>query len=289
MIMPFKLLADSGSTKTDWRLIGAGGAITPFLTAGLNPYFVSSKEIADVIRHEIVPVNPELPALTELEVYFYGAGCGTPESKALVKEGLLQVFPKAIITVNTDILGAAHALCGKESGMVGILGTGMNSCLYDGKQIAHKQPSLGFILGDEGSGAYLGKRLISDYLNKELPQELGDRMEKRFGLTVAGILKSVYSEKEPNRYLASFSKFIYQNLGESYCSDLVTDAFRAFFDKHICKYPSWQSQTLSCTGSVAFWFSNLLRRVAEEKGVRLDRVVESPIAALTLYYLENDN
>jgi glucosamine kinase len=283
-----KLIADSGSTKTDWRFLGEDGRIIPLATVGLNPYFVTSLEIAEIVSEVLSVMSPSLAVSDLLQIHFYGAGCGTAENSDTVRKGLGRVFPGAEIFVNTDILGAAHALCGRESGMVGILGTGMNSCCFDGNKILMQQPSLGFILGDEGSGAYLGKKLIQDYLNKELPEHLELLLENRFQLSLETILRSVYKEKDPNRFLASFSKFIYQNLKEDYCVNLVADAFRAFLDKQIRKYPSWSGHNLSCTGSVAFWFSNILRRICEEKGVRLDRVIESPIAALALYHLEEE-
>jgi glucosamine kinase len=280
------LLADSGSTKTDWRLINDLDEITQFTSSGLNPYFINPAEAAGQvtgIRHlfEKENISDKL-----FRVFFYGAGCGTDENKTIIREILAAVFPKADIGVYSDMLGAAHALCGRSPGLVAILGTGMNSCYFNGNEISMQQPSLGYVLGDEGSGAYLGKCLLADYLNNEMPPEIRDRFENRFKLKSSEILHKLYKEPYPSRFLASFSKFIYQNISDQYCSDLVANSFRSFFEKHICKYPSWESLRLSCTGSVAFWYSNVLRRVAEEKGVMLDRVVESPIAALSLYYLE---
>ncbi len=220
------------------------------------------------------------------EIYFYGAGCGSGENRDKMESSILNVFPGTSVSVESDMLGAARALCGKEAGIVGILGTGMNSCYYDGEKISEQRTSLGFILGDEGSGAYIGKQFLAAYLNDEIPPVLRNTFEQRFKLSNSEILKKTYQEQFPNRFLASFSKFIFQNINDSYCSDLVANAFRAFFDKHICKYPQWKEHTLSCTGSVAFWFSNILRRVGEEKGIQLGRVVETPIAALCLYYMD---
>jgi glucosamine kinase len=285
--MNAKLIADSGSTKTDWRLLDEEGKIVPFLTQGLNPYFMSAPQLVSVFRDELQKGLMHGLTPQNLDIHFYGAGCGTDENCTLVSSALAEVFTGAHIRVYSDILGAAHALCGKEEGLVGILGTGMNTCYYDGQTITLQRASLGFILGDEGSGAYLGKKLIADLLNGDVPEEIRLRFDHRFHLSLPEILQKTYRDQYPNRFLASFSKFIFQNINNPYCSDLAANVFREFFDKHIMRYPNWNEKRFFCTGSVAFWFSNILRTVAEEKGILLGRIVESPIAGLSIYYLEN--
>jgi glucosamine kinase len=282
------LIADSGSTKTDWRFIDADSRIFPFLTSGFNPYFQTSSDISSVIAKDLKPLLVPQLGTGVLDIFFYGAGCGNEKNCGLVRTALEEQFPESIITIYSDMLAAAHALCGQSAGLVAILGTGMNSACYDGRQLVSQQPSLGYILGDEGSGAYLGKLLLADYLNKEMPEDMRLRFESRFALSKDQILEKVYKEQLPNRFLASFSLFIYQNLAQQYCIDLVAGAFRCFFDLHICKYPEYKKLKLSCSGSVAFWYSNILRRIAEEKGVMLDKVVETPIAGLSLYHIEKD-
>ncbi|MCW3101825.1 MAG: hypothetical protein JWO09_265 [Bacteroidetes bacterium] len=280
------LIADSGSTKTDWRLIDDEQKIRQFSSQGINPYFQTNEEIASIIRNELLP---GLPPGTEKgpELFFYGAGCRAADKNELVKNALSEVFPDAKISVETDMLGAARSVCGHNPGIAAILGTGMNTCVYDGKQITENRTSLGYILGDEGSGAHLGKTFITDFLNDELPAALSERFKERFKLTKDEIINSVYKKPMPNRYLAGFSKFIYQNLKEQYMIDLVSGCFSGFFEKHICKYPQHRELKLSCAGSVAFYYSNILRAVAENKGVNIDTVVETPIAGLTLYHLES--
>lgn len=276
------LIADSGSTKTDWRLIDENMQIHQFSTQGINPYFNTSEQIVSVLKLELISNIKHSIA----NIHFYGAGCRVEDKKKIVELALSEVFPKSKIVIESDMLGAAHSLCGKTAGIAAILGTGANTCYYDGSKIVENRTSTGFILGDEGSGAHIGKTFIQAFLNDEMPQEIADRFVARFKLSKDDIIDAVYRQPMPNRFLASFSKFIYQNLKEQYIIDLVANCFHQFFDKHICKYEKHKEVKLSCTGSVAFYYSNILRAVALEKGVSIDTITETPIAGLTLYHLE---
>jgi N-acetylglucosamine kinase-like BadF-type ATPase len=278
------LIADSGSTKTDWRLIDDKNNIHQANTQGINPYFVSTDDIYKILENELLPALPAYIQNEKIEIHFYGAGCSSIEKCNDVKSGIEKVFNHALITVEHDLLAAARALCGHKEGLAAILGTGSNSCYYNGKEIVQNQPSLGFILGDEGSGAYLGKQLICDFLNEEMPNEIYDRIKERFKLSKDEVLENVYKKPFPSRYLASFSKFIYQNLKHEYCNQLVIDAFSLFFDRHICKYPRKGELPLGIVGSVGFYYSNIISRIADEKGIPMGKVLESPIAGLTLYH-----
>lgn len=282
------LIADSGSTKTDWRLIDDKNNIHQANTQGINPYFVNSDDISKILENELLPALPAYIQNEKIEIYFYGAGCSSFEKCNDVKAGIRKVFPNATITVEHDLLAAARALCGHKEGLAAILGTGSNSCFYNGKDIIQNQPSLGFILGDEGSGAFLGKQLICDFLNEEMPKEISERMKDRFKLSKDEVLENVYKKPFPSRYLASFSKFIFQNLKHEYCNKLVIDAFKLFFERHICKYPRKGELPLGIVGSVGFYYSNIISRIAEEKGIPMGKVLESPIAGLTLYHLGED-
>ncbi|MDO9184830.1 MAG: N-acetylglucosamine kinase [Bacteroidia bacterium] len=276
------LIADSGSTKTDWRLIDDQRKIHQYSTQGFNPYFQTEVEISEIIKSELLPqLNTHSPS----EIFFYGAGCGADSKKEIVRNSLKQNFPLSTIEINTDLLGAARALCGTNPGIAAILGTGSNTCYYDGSTIVENRASLGFILGDEGSGAHISKTFIQSYLNGEMPADLSARFFERFKLSTNDILDAVYKKTMPNRFLASFSKFIYQNLKEQFVIDLVANCFEQFFDRHICKYKRHKELKLSCVGSVAFYYSNILRAVAENKGVNIETVIETPIAGLTLYHL----
>ncbi|MBL7887999.1 MAG: N-acetylglucosamine kinase [Bacteroidia bacterium] len=281
------LIADSGSTKTDWRLIDEEKNIHQFQTQGLNPYFQTSEQIAEIIQHELVSKfsnTINFPG-SKLSIHFYGAGCKTEDKKTLVKDSLLKLFSSSEVFVESDMLGAARALCGRSPGITAILGTGSNTCYYDGNKIAENRTSTGFILGDEGSGAHIGKTFIQAFLNDELPEELAIRFQERFKLSKDDIIDAVYRKPLPNRFLASFSKFVYQNQKEEYILQLLITCFEQFFDKHVCKYSQHKQLQLNCVGSVAFYYSNILRGVADKKGVLIGTIVESPISALTLYHL----
>lgn len=283
------LIADSGSTKTDWRLIDDKKQIHQYTTQGINPYFHTAEQVSEILRSELISQLNFTTFNFQFSIFFYGAGCGAEAKKEIVRTALHSCFPSSIIEVNTDLLGAARALCGSDPGIAAILGTGMNTCYYDGKNIVENIPSLGYVLGDEGSGAHLGKTFIQAYLNKEMPEDMAKRFYERFKLGKDEILDAVYKQPLPNRFLASFSKFIYQNLKEQFVIDLVSGCFGQFFDRHVCKYPQHKKVQLRCVGSVAFYYSNILRAVAVNKGVSIDKIVETPIAGLTLYHLGEES
>jgi N-acetylglucosamine kinase-like BadF-type ATPase len=278
------LIADSGSTKTDWRLISPEGNISQFGTEGFNPYFVSSEYIRERMSENLLN-GGGLDRNAVNEIFFYGAGCGAADKKKVVADALAGLFEKARIHIETDLLGAARALCGRSPGMAAILGTGASTCLYDGESITESRPSLGYILGDEGSGAHIGKMLVQAVLYNNLPERICERFLKRFELDRASILDKVYRQPLPNRFLASFSKFAYQNLKDPAVHDLVVKCFDEFFINQICRYPDYKSLQLSCTGSVAFYYSNIFRAVALKHGVNIRSITEAPIAGLTLYHL----
>ena len=279
--MPMILIADSGASKTDWRMIAANGAIAQAQTIGLSPYYQDSASIAAELAENLVPLVPEPIS----EIYFYGTGCAGEEPCNVVRRGLQAVFESAqIVEVESDMLGAARGLCGHEAGIACILGTGSNNCLYDGRDIADKIPSLGFWLGDEGSGGYLGKTLVVAYLQKELPADLAEKFARRYGINREMVLEKAYKQPFPNRYFAGFSKFLFDNRNHPFAYQLISDAFAVFFDKYVCKYPNYQQQPVHFVGSVAFYYSDILRRVAKSKDVSLRNIMETPIAGLTLYH-----
>lgn len=277
------LIADCGSTKTDWRGIMPDGTIVgQYKTIGFNPYYQDTDAIYQELQKNLCPLVNHLVT----EIYFYGTGITNTEKKVILVNALQQAFPSATIDVYSDMLGAARALCGQSAGIACILGTGANTCFYDGEQIAHQVPSLGFWLGDEGSGAYLGKVLVQAYLHKELPSELKEKFEKRFGVKDRlEILENAYQKPFPNRYFASFSKFLFDNRNHPFCYQLVSDAFRTFFDKNLLKYPNYHETKIHFVGSVAFYYSDILRRIVQEKQATLGVIMETPIAGLALYHI----
>lgn len=278
------LIADSGSTKTDWRTIEINGRVEQARCAGFNPYYQSAediyKELSEILKPQLKPGIGK--------IYFYGSGCSAEDKKNILMTALHRAFPDAEIYINHDMLAAARALCDSEPGIACILGTGSNSCLYDGKNIIDSVPNLGFLLGDEGSGAVLGKKIMVAYLNNELPNYLMEKFNKRYHPGRNEVLDHVYKKPFPNRYLAGFSKFLFDNLKDPFIYTLVYQSFEEFFDKHIVKYEDYQRYKIHFVGSVAFYYSNVLRQVANDKGVVVKNILETPIAGLTLYHQKHE-
>jgi glucosamine kinase len=282
------LIADSGSTKTAWRLVDNNKQIFQYSTQGFNPFFQNTAQISTELETVLLPELRKNTTDDPDQIFFYGAGCSSEDRCAVVRDSIRSQFPRSEIFVDHDLLGAARATCGRNEGISAILGTGSNSCLYDGDQIVDHISSLGFILGDEGSGAHIGKELIRSYIYRELPDNLRKKFEERFNPDVNVILEAVYKQPLPNRYLASYSKFVFQNSSDPFISGIVAKCFASFLDHHIRKYEGYEVLPMHVVGSVGFYYSNILRAVATEKGIFIDKVLEAPIAGLTLYHL-NEN
>ena len=248
------VIADSGSSKTDWLFMSSEKEYI-ISTHGINPFFQQTDEIFATLSSTFT--NDQKKEVSE--VYFYGAGCIKGKTDQIVSEALKRVFPKALIAVEDDILGASRALLGKSSGIACILGTGTNSCLYNGSEIVDKVPTLGFILGDEGSGAYLGKLLINDYFKRAVPETLKQKMESELHLELADVLNSVYREEYPSRYLAKFSEFLSKNRNQNYVQNLIKRSFTDFFFRNIERYNDYQNYTVNFVGSIAYYYSDLLK------------------------------
>lgn len=276
------LLADSGSTKTDWRLLRADGSVAQARTAGFNPFYQDSDAVAAELNQHLRPLVSEAVS----EVFFYGAGITDAARGAVIADGIRRIFPEtARVETHSDMLGAARALCGRERGIACILGTGANTCLVDGGEIRAQVRSLGFWLGDEGSGGFLGKTLVTHFLHDELPADLADRFRRRYpDCTRDAVLDRAYRQPFPNRYFASFSKFLFDHRQHPFAHGLVARAFALFFEKYVEKYPEVRTLKTHFTGSVAFYFNDILRQVAADRGLTLGVIMESPIAGLTLYH-----
>jgi N-acetylglucosamine kinase-like BadF-type ATPase len=275
------LIADSGSSKTDWRLISPDGGVVPAGTAGFNPYFQTPEEIYTEILREL---PRQLGTLGVKEIYFYGAGCSTEKNRSIVQEGVSRLFPGAAIHVSHDLLAAARALCGREAGIACILGTGVNSCLYDGVAIAEGRPSLGFWLGDEGGGGYLGKNLVQNYFHEEMPADIRLQFAETYQPVLGEVLENAYKKPFPNSYFASYSRFISDRLDHPYCRQLVQNGFSLFFDRYVVKYTDSHRYPVHFTGSIAYYFQDILQSVASEKNLRLGNVLKNPIEGLTAYH-----
>lgn len=276
------LIADSGSTKTDWCVVENGAILQQISTKGTNPFFQSEEEISDEIATSLLP---QLKANEPDAVYFYGAGCGFPDKIAMVHRAITKHLKvKGPIEVNTDMLAAARSLCGHETGIACIMGTGSNSCYYDGENIVSNVSPLGFILGDEGSGACLGKLLVGDILKNQMTPELKEKFLKQFDLTPADIIDRVYRKPFPNRFLASLSPFLAENLDEPCVHALVLNSFKAFLKRNVMQYEGYQHNKVHFIGSIAFYYKEVLAEAARETGIQLGTVIKSPMEGLVGYH-----
>jgi glucosamine kinase len=272
------LVADSGSTKTEWSILGGQGNSQTVITSGINPFYQDSDNIATILKKEFTA------AKTFDAIYFYGTGCINKEKQDIVKTGLLQLFTTGYAFIGSDLLAAAHSLCQDKPGFACILGTGSNSCYYNGSEIVANVSPLGFILGDEGSGAVLGRKLIGDVLKKQLPSELIDRFFESYHTTAAEILENVYKKPFPSRYLATYAQFISKNLKHPEIENIVLTSFHEFVTRNLLLYPEINQAPIHFTGSIAFYFEEQLRRVLEEKHLELGNIVRTPMKGLIDYH-----
>lgn len=275
------LIADSGSTNTDWVLIKKDKIISSFVTSGFNPYFTKSEEIYIELKQKF-PVNLKINEVNK--IFFYGSGCSAEEMKKIVNNGLSQLFINSEIEINHDLLGAARALFMNDSGITVILGTGASSCFYDGSKITERIPSLGYILGDEGGGDYLGKLFITDFLYGRLPENVHQTFLKKFQLNNNLIMHKVYKEPYPNRFLASFCEFISKQSKDSSINDMIIKSFTDLFVNTITKYENYKNCSIRITGSVGYHFKNQLKEVAKTFNVNIDLIERSPINRLVQFH-----
>lgn len=278
--MSIKLIADSGSTNAAWCLID-GKRKKTFYTQGISPYFLNSEQIENVINSEL---KAKLKGILPGEIFYYGTGCSNPNNVKTVKKALQRIFAGAKISVDHDLMGAAKALCGNTKGVACILGTGSNSCYYNGKRIVKNSPGLGFILGDEGSGAYLGKKVVQYYLYNTYDPDLMDRFKAKYNTSPEEILEAVYKMPLPNRYLAGFVPFLIENRGHFMIENIIEDAFNDFFFQHVYKYKESWTMPVNFIGSVAFGFKDVLKTMCDTYELQLGRVLKSPMEGLVKYH-----
>jgi len=275
------LIADSGGSKTDWRLIKPDGSITQASAPGFNPYYQPIDDLKKNVREIVLPrINDDAVE----KIFFYGAGVSSAKNQSTIKNAFMEFFPDAYIEIGWDLLAAARALCGHEPGIACIMGTGSNSCLYDGEKIVDNVANLGWILADEGSGANIGKKFLVNYLRKKMPEKLAEQFHTRFPLAREEFLEKIYQEEKPSTFLASFAKFIFQHLKEPYCYKLVYESFSEFYENNVMQYENYKNLIVHFTGSIAFYFSDVLRQVANDKGITVKNILEGPIAGLTLFH-----
>jgi N-acetylglucosamine kinase-like BadF-type ATPase len=281
--MPVKLIADSGSTKCEWCLV-ANGKKKKIFTTGMSPYFLSAEQMIELLQKELVN---KLKNINIDEIYYYGTGLGNPANGILLKKVLKKVFPSAKkIEANIDLLAAARAVCGHEKGIACILGTGSNSCYYNSKKIIKNSPGLGYVLGDEGSGAYLGKKVVQHFLYNTFDEDLMMRFTNAFNVGANEILEHVYKQPQPNRYLASFAIFLAENRGHYMVENIIEDGLNDFFFTHLYKYRESWLYPISFVGSVAYGFKDVLKNLCDTYELELGKVLKQPMDGLVAYHNE---
>jgi len=278
-----KLVVDSGSTKTDWGFFGTLSDLRVYKTQGINPCHQSADEIRSIISNELLSQIAGIDSGAVTQLFYYGAGCATEAICAQMAGMLKEFFPAAAITVDSDMLGAARALCGHSEGVACVLGTGSNSCLYNGKEIIDQVPSLGYILGDEGSSAALGRRFISDCLKRQLPEPVSREFMERYSLTKDIIIENVYRKPLPNRYIAGFAPFIFDKRAVPEVHKLIIQCFQEFFTRNVISYHKpWMP--VHFVGSLANSFADELKETAELLGMTIGKIETSPMNGLVDYH-----
>ncbi len=277
------LIADSGSTKCDWLLMDGETIVAECGSMGFNPYFHDESFIVTTLRgHEVLmKYSGQVTSL-----FFYGAGSSSPELKSIVSKALIRLFPLASIYVGHDLDGAALATYSGTPHIACILGTGSNSCYFDGESIHEEVPALAYILGDEGSGSYYGKRLLADFFYKRMPKHLAADFKDTYNLAMDDIVENVYNRPHANVYLASFMKFCSRHRNDPYILNMIRPGMRVFLETHVACYEGHKSLTVNFVGSVAYYFENVLREVAEEMGIHIGTIVKKPILGLRDFHLK---
>jgi len=281
MPVKVKLIADSGSTKADWSLLTAKEHFR-YKTQGISPYFLTAPQVRDILEKELLPQLP--PGVQVEEIFYYGTGCSQPKSIQIMETALQAVWPAAAVFVSHDLMAAARALCQHSAGIASILGTGSNSCYYDGATIVHNNPGLGYILGDEGSGAYLGRKLLQYYCYHSFDDELLSRFDAKYHTSKDEILEQVYRKPMANRYLAGFAEFLGENRGHYIVENILEDGLNDFFFNHIYKYRESWTHPLHFTGSIAWHFRDVLQALCELYELQLGSVLRNPMEGLVKYH-----
>ncbi|HOK27201.1 MAG TPA: ATPase [Bacteroidales bacterium] len=277
------LIADSGSTKTEWKVIEDGVPGDTYLSSGINPYFLGVEKIVNLLKTEI----PLLENREFNSVWFYGSGCNTEVKKDVIRDALSRFVRAGKIFVESDLLGAARALCQNEPGIACIIGTGSNSCYYDGKEIVSNVAPLGYILGDEGGAAVLGRKLLSAVLKKQVSQEVIDRFFKTYEITPAQILENVYSMPFPNRFLGGFASFISSNIDMPELQEIVRTSFDEFIKRNILQYPQSKELPVHFTGSIAWNFKIFLEELLVKNSLKPGKFLLHPMPELVKFHIKN--
>ncbi len=277
------IIADSGSTKTDWRIVDENSDIQ-VLTGGYNPYYYDVKILEDYLKEVSLQASLQTNPNEITSIYYYGSGCSSDTNYKKVSSALKKFFPNAMCFIYHDLLASARAVLEDNSGIACILGTGSNSCLYNGKEILENVPSVGWMIGDEGSGTYLGKLLITDYMRFAIPEEVNYLLEKEYLLSFEKVLNKMYSEDNPNNFFASFPPFISKYIDKQYCKDLVLRNLEDFYFWQISQYTDFKNEEIGFVGSIAYHFKDVLEEWMDQKGLKLGKVYKAPMDGLIKYH-----
>ena len=286
-----RLIIDAGSTKTEWILMEGNALIRRFQTEGFNPNYNDLQTLKTLVETRFIasPDN-EIPfsrrdeSTSLQEVYYYGTGCGSEKNCQLIQQVFQNRFPKAEIHVTHDLMAACHAVLGHEKGITCILGTGSNSCVYDGEKIVEKAVSLGYLLGDEGSGSHIGKAVVRAYFYGFMPEDLRQKFADTYHLELPDFIQTLYHNPQPSRYLATFAKFAGENQTHPFIRALVKDCFKAFIEAFVCRYADCKSMKVSSIGSIAYHFQDILRESLADFGLTIGEVMQAPAEGLIRYY-----
>lgn len=278
------LVADSGSSKTDWMGYSPEETIS-FSTQGINPYFLTAQDI-----FKLFSKKKELAAYAEIvkEIYFFGAGCSSPDKHEVVSNGLSLFFPNAFISVDHDMIGSAYATCGDKEGLTCILGTGSNIAYFDGTSLHNGKNGLGYVLGDEGSGTWFGKKLITSYLYHQMPKELGTLFYEEFKIDKETVVTNVYQKPYPNTYLASISRFMADHRAHPFILQLLREGFQEFVDTNIKDYPNYTSLECHFVGSIAYFYQDILKEICTKNGIKTGKILQKPIEGIFNYILKKE-
>ena len=276
-----KLIADSGATKAEWCLL-QGKKKKSIFTQGISPYFFDTAQITNILEKELLP---SLKGIKVDEVYYYGTGCINPNNNQIVKRSIKNIFKELTkVEVTHDVMAAARALYADDKGVACILGTGSSSCYYNGKKIVINKPGLGYVLGDEGSGAYLGKKVLQYYLYNTFDEELTGRFNIKYKISITDILESVYKKPLANRYLASFTPFLSENRGHYMIENIIEDALNDFFFHHICKFRESWTLPVSFVGGVSYYFQDVLKELCRSYEFTIGKILKNPMEGLAVYH-----
>ena len=273
------IIVDSGATNATFTIISKDYQ-KQIITHGMSPYFIDAKGITKILEEELLPNIEKTPD----NIFFYGAGCATTANKKIIKDGFKPLFKNTDIEIDTDLAGAAKGLCGSKKGVACILGTGSNSCVYNGKKITKNNPSPGFILGDEGSGSYLGKRVLQYYIYKTFDDELIYKFNQAYNLEYRQILDKIYRGEFPNKFLAGFTKFLSDNRGHFMIENILEDGISDFFTQHLFKYGETWTSPVHFTGSISWHFKDVLQELSQSYEIELGNITQNPMEGLIEYH-----